>query len=1814
MHFQRTTAGGCCDCGDPDAWKRSGFCEKHPGPLKETASNAKTEAIRRLPEGLKTLAPVLIEETVQFVADTLLYCEEAQQVAQCIHALYKEIPRSECDQLFAPLQSSAVVTRRAKCSEQQYRVVLHHDDNHTSLQTTAIIRRVARCSEYEIGNYMRSIVQLGQASIYTDTLDKCAPYVSDLVDAGFQVSVEPEWLGDMKNTTVDLLTWLYQISSHSDGIAAMVAEAMRNGRRGVLLQKYTLPSKIDVRKAFKKHVNRLALSSFDTFLFSNGLDKFVQDANEKITKFPEYRYPAAATASSKRTRANDVQFSNRLFNELMTFISGHKVAKKIACAKMTEIEYGGEPTALELIVRNCSILPRQYVEPSSKLFHELILDMEFKSCVMGVFLKYYKQNSMALARGDVIPEDSIFDFSVQLFSVASLVKKYADASSDSIFELVVDALDSVLSVALRRDGSSEMYLSTDDPVILRHGRYRHCVENLENILNVAGLPEQVMQTGRFRTTWLHVLGTIQNSDQQLRRSIHQDHVEYESDSWVSMFNLCIRLHSLFSLFARGVESSSATTESIFKEILVLMEGTDKASVEIGKTICPFEAVCKEKDPKSVVRYPTSGRSVASEPTSFHIPLHRYYATLALQVLYLRETDALGLESTETIRKELGLDKKWLITIVDMPLRSLVMASQIQSNLWRRNGEENMLAQIFNYSSLPFCTQFQDNDLFLLQLGVLGFGASHMLALIVDRFELCKFFSLQSDKYVEKYGYMPLDEICMDDHQQMQLVEEMLRLILTLGTNLPDCTGKVFKQKMLRREVLHQLCVKPRRFSELTESATLPGGNEEMAVSLLEEALEEVATYQPKTALEPGRYSLKEGLMEHYNPYFLHLSREDHQMARDRYSAFRKRKKLSRPIAQIKMPLPGLTCVRDILILPDTVCLIQSVLEKVKHGQLPSSDSTETVITCVLHLLIHGLDTESNPTKMNTYYEACSGGLIQVLSKLHEGTYELISQDQKGTIQYLLNRFETIESCRAAIVKDSKPTATASTASTKDEQRKAARARAIAAMAKQRESFMMSLGDEEQKESDEGIRCILCHGSSHQDDFGYVAYVQESSVLSSPWRPSASKAAIDPVVGAQEREAIYKTLVEMESFLPTEYDLDSDSTESIGSPTSDQFFSVEVFDTNENEFIQFGVDMEPPQGAHWGDTTSRELRLLRQQHHQHHHHHHHHRGEDGDGDMMHHVAPRPVNRRSEKNTVIPSTLHLRTCHHAVHVQCLERYTTTLYQKSDRGEDFDGCQAIDLDASMTQFLCPLCKTLSNMLIPVSLNSKGHDIVPTPADRKWYTILQEQKEVETWCRKPDGPTETSSFWEDYFAETLWKIHDTIEKCVTYLWASCSSTIAMLVNADVDSKEIESVKTTIEFSRWAFELLHLPSSSSNAIYEVARRCCPLVYESKRERRKFDKLFEYANPCLAGSILGLLLADTFTCFVITCALLARVEDSSEIASLFYIAEFLDQLRKEFFISDEDSMSLESSRTTRSRASATPTTARQLNFEHARTRWKLQPDEIAILNLLERMTISQGRLKSITKHSFVRAIVSVKSRTKIFQSRIEFYFKCWNNSSPSIPSVEEILDAPSMHFDHVWQWCFTRHLTERVCTGPMMKQTCPHSEGVRNGQLARLFVLEPSGPGLVELPEQYDTLYSTLVELRCKTCDTIPSEPGLCLICGEILCCSSSCCREPTGTGTDRGECTKHALSCGTGVGIVLMLLQCRVVLISGSMAAYYPGPYVDAHGEEDIGLQRGRPLKLDARRYEMLNQMYQTNQISAGVSKIRNQQDQHELLMYSTF
>lgn len=47
MYFHRTAPGGCCDCGDEEAWADDGCCTRHKQP---TGDKAEADPLSTLPQ------------------------------------------------------------------------------------------------------------------------------------------------------------------------------------------------------------------------------------------------------------------------------------------------------------------------------------------------------------------------------------------------------------------------------------------------------------------------------------------------------------------------------------------------------------------------------------------------------------------------------------------------------------------------------------------------------------------------------------------------------------------------------------------------------------------------------------------------------------------------------------------------------------------------------------------------------------------------------------------------------------------------------------------------------------------------------------------------------------------------------------------------------------------------------------------------------------------------------------------------------------------------------------------------------------------------------------------------------------------------------------------------------------------------------------------------------------------------------------------------------------------------------------------------------------------------------------------------------------------------------------------------------------------------------------------------------------------------------------------------------------------------------------------------------------------------------------
>ncbi|KAK6943656.1 Zinc finger, UBR-type [Dillenia turbinata] len=114
---------------------------------------------------------------------------------------------------------------------------------------------------------------------------------------------------------------------------------------------------------------------------------------------------------------------------------------------------------------------------------------------------------------------------------------------------------------------------------------------------------------------------------------------------------------------------------------------------------------------------------------------------------------------------------------------------------------------------------------------------------------------------------------------------------------------------------------------------------------------------------------------------------------------------------------------------------------------------------------------------------------------------------------------------------------------------------------------------------------------------------------------------------------------------------------------------------------------------------------------------------------------------------------------------------------------------------------------------------------------------------------------------------------------------------------------------------------------------------------------------------------------------------------------------------------------------------------------------------------------------------------------------------------------------------------------------------------------------LMQLPHVYQDVLERYIKQQCPECKTVLDEPGLCLLCGRL--CSPSlklCCRD--------NLFQTHAKACGAGTG------RTEIMLIRSTRQAFWPSPYLDAYGEEDIEMSRGKPLFLNEERYAALAHM----------------------------
>ena len=624
-----------------------------------------------------------------------------------------------------------------------------------------------------------------------------------------------------------------------------------------------------------------------------------------------------------------------------------------------------------LTVAEC-ILPNRHLVPLlradfkmsarvTKTWYSLLLTLlavpTFKSHLAAAYCDTYRDVTSKYARGMGVLERSGYTLSVQFLNRVTYVLDLVQGRD--LLGKLGKSLYETLLVAVRQESTGDRL----DPnhFILTHRRYSPCISDFKCVLNVDGMSRVIAaRRGTFLTDWIATLSLAQFMDAQKWRHWTLGHVEDESRGWVGAFNLSISLGGLFErilcwtddtaspikegplsgdlmscveltlhLLTTGIdqwhrkERSSFTSNSI--DLLHEPQNRELASLPLSSVSASFGSECV------MTQLPVS----QTTPFSFHLPLHRFFASCVRELCLRRSSNSGDItELFSRIKSALSEEQQESLFegLMEFPTLVLSRAAQIRAGLWRRNGT-GLNDQVLNYAEPPFCRHMRDADILLIQFATVcrrpstsasenvrpptDIGMSFLVNLLLHRFELFDFLGFigarrintprlsqdpdglydgdKNDDELLSATYSP----ARDAGLLMSLLEEFLHLIIMFVSEMPpnvprDKEDQTQQAKLrLFREVVHRLASGPKTHSELSEVHHVLShwdnhllseegklvNPDDATGAALAATLDEVAERKvSRGKMEPDKWELKRSAWESYDPAFFHISLRSHQTA------------------------------------------------------------------------------------------------------------------------------------------------------------------------------------------------------------------------------------------------------------------------------------------------------------------------------------------------------------------------------------------------------------------------------------------------------------------------------------------------------------------------------------------------------------------------------------------------------------------------------------------------------------------------------------------------------------------------------------------------------------------------------------------------------------------------------------------------------------------------------------------------------------------------------------------------------------------------
>lgn len=608
------------------------------------------------------------------------------------------------------------------------------------------------------------------------------------------------------------------------------------------------------------------------------------------------------------------------------------------------------------------------------------------------------------------------------------------------------------------------------------------------------------------------------------------------------------------------------------------------------------------------------------------------------------------------------------------------------------------------------------------------------------------------------------------------------------------------------------------------------------------------------------------------------------------------------------------------------------------------------------------------------------------------------------------------------------------------------------------------------------------------------------------------------------------------------------------------------------------------------------------------------------------------------TSIHPSPHVSTCGHVMHASCFEKYFSNEMIKENR-RPYRNRTPVLFDIEKREFLCPLCRFLSNALLPLlpalgSFNESNSPIKTLPDAINFQNWNIMMKEFCTALRNANNNHMKAQQESDESEEQANLSRQVYEEIILPKLSTTFGTNVNSVDYNTTSLVSESIEEYInKFCTAVHDVAPFPSTSRNfEEYLVTWLSCAYTIES------LEMLLRATDKQLNGE-LSIRYTSCLSGFVRVSAVLGNNIKRFNPGLIDYMCDLYETLhgkRSSSFL-EWDIFSMMTSLICATRcvlfsANKEDTIPKGNIIDHdiltamflVNAVRIVVTHEIKLSNAMETdENVTEGN-KEVSKNlynifkeyniyhnddEYIPNSIG-QNLTQTIKEQSQTFLRCSCLLFHAITDVE----LPSAdHFEALASYLGLETDVEAYFNNEIYWQfistliTANHQElqavkqNIRNKQSEDIVPIIQAIPPirqLIDLPEDYSDLINSVSLFTCPNNVRDDSRnPTMCLVCGEILCSQSFCCQKELEKNSV-GSCTYHVHTCGAGIGIFLRIRDSEILLLGMNKGCFIPAPYLDEYGETDQGLRRGNPLRLCRERYKKLHIIWLSHGIHEEITR----------------